>query len=150
MKLAEALLEKSAVTKRIEELRNLIVTNGMAQEGDTPFEDPIGLLEQFEECSRQLIKLERAIVKTNSSVMINNLTISQCIAEKSILKQKASSIKHIIDSCKPNNRYSRSEIKNVILLDLKNLTNQYENITNAVRKIETQLAQTNWQTDLIE
>jgi len=150
MKLAEALLEKAAINTRMSELRDLVVQNGFIQEGDTPIDDANDTLKEFEECYRKLVALERKIIRTNSETTVNNLTLSQLIGEKKMLKTKSDQLKKIIDSCKTNNRYSRSEIKHVVIFDLKKLVKENEAITASIRKIEMTLAQTNWQTELLE
>ena len=50
MKLAEALILRSDLQKRIEQLKNRLRNNVMVQEGDRPSEEPEVLLKEFDDC----------------------------------------------------------------------------------------------------
>ena len=51
VKLAEALAERAAATRRVEQLRARIVASARHQEGETPPEDAAGLLGEAGRCS---------------------------------------------------------------------------------------------------
>ena len=50
MKLAEALQERADLQKRIDQLEARIQSSALVQEGETPPEDPLALMEETESC----------------------------------------------------------------------------------------------------
>ena len=51
MKLAEALILRADLQKRLEQLRQRLILNAQVQEGEQPAEDPESLLRELDECS---------------------------------------------------------------------------------------------------
>lgn len=48
MKIAEALIERADIQKRIEQLRDRLSNNALVQEGEEPAEDPTSLLSELD------------------------------------------------------------------------------------------------------
>ena len=48
MKIAEALIERADIQKRIEQLRDRLSSNALVQEGEEPAEDPTSLLTELD------------------------------------------------------------------------------------------------------
>ena len=70
MKLAEALILRADLQKRIEQLRIRLNNNAKVQENDTPAENPETLLNELDECVNQLTIL---IKKINASCILGTL-----------------------------------------------------------------------------
>lgn len=69
MKLAEALQLRSDLQKRMEQLASRLYDNATVQEGESPAEDPVVLLEEYEGCARQLEDLMARINRTNCETL---------------------------------------------------------------------------------
>jgi Family of unknown function (DUF6847) len=65
MKLAEALVLRADVQKRIEQLRNRLRQSALIQEGEAPPEDPQELLAEAERLTSQLARLVARINRAN-------------------------------------------------------------------------------------
>jgi len=70
MKLAEALLERADLQKRIEQLQARIVANASFQEGEDPTESAS---EQLVDCLRSIDELEKLVTQIN---LTNSATAS--------------------------------------------------------------------------
>jgi hypothetical protein len=89
MKLAEALILRADMKRRIDQLKGRINRNAKVQEGENPAESPDHLLEEMERISDELVLLIQKINKTNSIVEIEKgVTISDAIARRDILVLK--------------------------------------------------------------
>ncbi|MBQ3816352.1 MAG: DIP1984 family protein, partial [Clostridia bacterium] len=54
MKLAEALIERADLQKRIDQLEDRLQSNGLVQDGEEPAEDPVVLLAELTTLSTSL------------------------------------------------------------------------------------------------
>lgn len=71
MKLAEALLLRADLQKRIEQIKNRLRNNIMVQEGEAPSEEPEDLLREFLSCQNELATIIKRINKNNNTTMYN-------------------------------------------------------------------------------
>jgi len=65
MKLAEALMLRADIQKRIDQLKQRLLRNVKVQEGDRPAENPEALLSELERLLSELRQLIQRINKTN-------------------------------------------------------------------------------------
>ncbi|MEW5934179.1 MAG: DIP1984 family protein [Bacillota bacterium] len=72
MKLAEALLERKDLLKRLGVLKERLVADARVQEGDRPAQDPEELLSEAEDLCRRLKDLIMAINRANSRVCLSD------------------------------------------------------------------------------
>jgi len=71
MKLAEALIERKGLQKKIERLSERLVNNAKTQEGETPSENPLELIKEINGTNEELTHLIIEINKTNALVYLN-------------------------------------------------------------------------------
>ena len=88
MKLAEALILRSDLQKRIEQLRVRLNNNAKVQENDKPSENPEELLNELDNNINQLKILIKQINKTNCVTVSNGQTLADLIAERDTLTLK--------------------------------------------------------------
>lgn len=69
MKLAQALVERADLQKRLAQLRRRLLLNAKVQEGEMPAEDPKELLRELEGCVSELESLITRINLTNAGVL---------------------------------------------------------------------------------
>lgn len=152
MKLAEALLERSDLEKRFEQIRARLYRVATVQEGDEPAEDPNDLLKEMHTVSEQLEKVIIKINRTNVKTTLEPYgTLADAITKRKQIMRKRGMIEGLIDSASvTGHRYSASEIKRIATVDVKELQKQIDKLSQAYREIDTAIQQANWTTDLSE
>jgi len=151
MKVAEALSIRKDLQKRIQQLGQRIQNNVKVQEGDEPSEQPKELMKELDEC---LEKLEGLIWRINATNMQTTdeegKTLTQLMAEKDILTMRIGTLRNIFDTASSGqDRYSRSEIKMVTVVDVKQLSKQIDTYSAQLRQLDIKIQSLNFQTDLI-
>lgn len=151
MKLAEALIARADLQKRIEQLKNRIQNSVMVQEGDKPVEDPVELLKELSMVISQLTSIIRRINLTNTSTAFDeNLTIADALAERDGIWLKRSVLAGVIDTGTiRRDRYSNSEVRYVTTLDLNMLQKEVDSLSMKFRELDTKIQGLNWNVDLI-
>ena len=152
MKLAEALVLRADLKKRLEQLRARLNASALVQEGEAPPEDPQGLLSELEVMIREFERLVIAINRTNSSVTIAGIgTLTEALAKRDALDLKFSLLSGLLEAASNRvNRYSRTEIKLVSTVDVATLRKQLDEIARLRRDLDSSVQGTNWTTDLLE
>lgn len=151
MKLAEALILRADLQKRMEQIRNRLYNNVLTQEGELPSEDPDVLLKEFLSLQDELTNLIKAINRTNNNTSFDgNMTLSEALVERDALLSKRSILSGAaaLASEKPD-RYSRTEIKNVSTIDIKKFQKEADNLSKEFRELDTKIQGMNWTVDLI-
>lgn len=152
MKLAEALMLRGDMQKKIASLRERIGRNAVVQEGDEPHEDPAKLIE---EAFAVLKELEALVFNINRTNLHNQLsdgrTLTQAIADRDTLVSKHSLLQHAIASTqKEPDRYSMSEIKWTATLKVASLQKQSEDLAKSIRELNASIQESNWNCELEE
>ena len=150
MKLAEALILRADLQKRIEQLKNRLKNNVMVQEGDEPSEDPEILLKEFEDCQFELTDIIKRINKTNNETMFNEKwTLADALAERDGLWEKRLVLSHVSEVASiKQDRYSRTEIKYISTVNVKELQKEIDKLSKEYREFDTKIQGLNWTIDL--
>lgn len=151
MKLAEALMERKAIKKKMEELKKRIYQSALIQEGDTVFETPEQLLEDLKRETDQFEELVIRINKTNNIAKISEeLTLMEAIVKKDMLNYLHFIQTNLADKATPTHeRYSQREIKNIPNIDIKETRKKADLIAKEYRKLDIKIQECNWTTELI-
>jgi hypothetical protein len=151
MKLAEALILRADLRKRIEELRDRLRRNAKVQEGDEPAERPELLLDEFERSAAELEGLVRRVNATNSTVMFDSQhLISDVIARREGLDLRIRILREVLaEASEPDWLLHRSEIRVVAMLDTAALQRQLDDLNRQRRELETELQRVNWRAELV-
>ncbi|QKG28578.1 DIP1984 family protein [Campylobacter sp. RM16187] len=151
MKLAEALILRSDLQKRIEQLRIRLNNNAKVQENDTPAEEPKELLRELDENIEELNLLIKKINKTNCEAQIEGVALVDLIADRDTLGLKVNILRNFIATASQKiDMYSNKEIKILSSVDVSSLQKQIDRLSKEIRQIDTRLQMANWQTDLVE
>lgn len=151
MKLAEALSIRKDLQKRIEQLRSTLLNNVKVQEGEQPAENPEELLHELDGCIRQLEQLMFRINRTNTFTESNGRTLTAMIAERDTLTKRVQVLRDVYEKASQSQeRYSRSEIKMVTTVDVKNLSRQINHHSQRLRQLDMDIQSLNFQTELME
>ena len=151
MKLAEALSIRKDLQKRIQQIGKRLEDNVKIQEGDEPAENPNELMKELDECLKQLENLIWRINLTNvQTVNEAGKTVTQLMAEKDVLSLRLSALRSTFDrASSQHDRYSRSEIKMITVVDVKQLSKQIDEYSAALRKLDMEIQTLNFQTELV-
>ena len=151
MKLAQALILRADTQKRLEQLKGRLLDNAKMQENERPSEDPKLLLKELDRLSDELFRLILAINLTNSSAKFEGTSLTEMIAKKDTLSQKASVLREFAKSASQKvDLYSNSEIKILSSVDVAMLQKQIDELSKEIRELDMKLQEANWQVDLVE
>ena len=151
MKLAEALILRADLQKRIDQLRVRLNNNAKVQENDEPSEKPEELLNELDSNINQLKVLIKQINKTNCVTVSNGQTLADLIAERDTLTLKSNVLRGFLNIAGQKvNLYSTTEIKIMSTVDVPALQKELDLLSKKIRETDTELEQANWLTELIE
>ncbi len=151
MKLAQALILRADTQKRLEQLKGRLLDNAKMQENERPSEDPKLLLKELDRLSDELFRLILAINLTNSNAKFEGASLTEMIAKKDTLSQKASVLRDFAKSASQKvDLYSNSEIKILSSVDVAVLQKQIDELSKEIRELDMKLQEANWQVDLVE
>ena len=151
MKLAEALILRADLQKRIDQLRVRLNNNAKVQENDEPSENPEELLNELDNNINQLKILIKQINRTNCVTVSNGQTLADLIAERDTLTLKSNILRGFLNIAGQKvNLYSTTEIKIMSTVDVPALQKKLDLLSKKIRETDTELQQANWLTELIE
>jgi hypothetical protein len=150
MKLAEALLLRSDLQKKIASLRERIVANAVVQEGDKPHEPPEELLNQAFGVLDEAEGLISNINRTNLATKLpDGRTLTEAIARRDTLVQRHAMIQAAIAGCKKEPaRYGVREIKWIATLPVAKLQKQVDDLSKNMRELNALIQEANWGAEL--
>lgn len=151
MKLAEALIFRADLQKRIEQVRNRLNNNVLTQEGELPSEDPLVLLKEFMSLQNELTSIIKAINNTNNNTPFDEtMMLSDALVERDALLARRSILSNAATrASEKQDRYSRTEIKYVSTIDIKDFQKQADKLSQEFRVLDTKIQGMNWNIDLI-
>lgn len=152
MILAEALSLRKDLQTRIEQIKSRLVSNIRVQEGDTPAEDADELMKELDGCLKQLETLIHRINVTNLATRGDDgRTITAMMAQKEVLTKRLDVLRTVFNTATQNqDRYSRSEIKMVTLIDVKALSKEIDRRSKQLRELDITIQALNFGTQLAE
>ena len=141
MKLAEALILRADCPKRFRQLKERLLAVVKLQEGDEQLENPQELIKELELVAQEFTRLIKNINKTNSTVKFEKgKTISDALAERDILKLRREMFEEVIDKAKIDpGRYSHSEVKFVVTVNVQKIYRQIEALSKDYRELDSKL-----------
>ena len=150
MKLAEALIDRADLQCRLEQLKQRLNQNAQYQEGEEPAESPEALLAEYRQAAT---KLEQLIVKINLAnnriQLESGQLMVEALAKRDRLKAEHNTLINLADAATQTfDRYSRSEIKTLAAIDVKNIRKQIDEIAKQHRQLDTQIQQANWLSEI--
>ena len=152
MKLAEALLIRSDMQKKLAQVKGRIRSNVKVQEGDTPNEDPNTLMIEASQIITELSTLIERIHRTNAITQTDKgQSMLTLLVERDTLEMRH---KLLIDTIEATDteadRYSHREIKWNIMVSVASLQKQADDIAMKLRKMNIVIQANNWQIDLVD
>jgi hypothetical protein len=152
MKLAEALVLRADLQKRLAQMRTRLNQSALVQEGEQPPENPAELLAELEQMLVQLRDLMSRINRTNLQASLpDGTTLTDALARRDVLSLQHSLISGLADTASIRvERYGRSEIRRLATVDVAALRRQADELARQRRELDTLIQATNWSTDLLE
>ncbi|MBP2025710.1 DIP1984 family protein [Peptoniphilus stercorisuis] len=151
MKLAEALLLRGDYQNKMEQIKERISSNVLIQEGDKPNENPIELIREYEGILKEYEKLVIRINNTNNLTKFNEeISLSEALVKRDVLSKKSRIYKNAVeDASIRQERYTRSEVKYISTINIKEYQNKIDEISKEYRILDTKIQGLNWTIDLI-
>ena len=152
MKLAEGLVLRKDIKKRIEQLRERLKSSALVQDGEDPPENPQELLVELQRLLDQMTTLIQQINRTNlQAALPNGATLTNALAERDTLSLYFSILETTATAATPKfERMNRSEIKKVATIKVIDLRRQMDEIAQQRRELDTLIQSANWTVDLVE
>ena len=151
MKIAEALILRADIQKRIAQLRTRLNNNAKVQENEEPAENPELLLTELENLISQLNDLIVKINRTNTLSKVDGISLVELIAKKDTLSQKAGILREFIEIASQKvDLYSTTEIKVFSTVNVSEQQKKLDKLSKEIRETDTKLQQANWTIDLVE
>jgi hypothetical protein len=156
MKLAEALAERAAAKRLIEQLRSRVVASARYQEGEQPAEEAAALLTEVGQVLDAFEVLIRRVNRTNAAAEIDaGVTITDALARRDVLRARHAVVTSAADAAAGTNqggmgRQLRSELRMLAALPVAQLRAQADGIARDVRELDVRIQRANWEVDLVE
>ena len=151
MKLAEALINRTDLQRRLNDLEIRLHNNARVHEGEAPAEDPMLLLSELMEVTQQLEDLVTRINLTNSQTIEGDDTLTGLLAQRDIRGNELRILNSFLDNASSvSQRYSRSEIKVLSTVDVSELRKQADALSRELRELDIRIQALNWATELLD
>ncbi len=152
MKLAEALIIRSDLQRRIDELKQRLIRSAKIQEGECPPENPKDLLFELDNCTNELTNIIQKIYKANAKEIIDGIgTITDALAKREVLMLKRNTLYSLLEETSiRQNRYSGSEIKILSTVNVSEIQKQIDDISAEYRLLDTKIQEKNWLIDITD
>lgn len=150
MKLAEALLLRADLQKKLASLRERVSQYAVVQQGDRPHEDPNRLLREASGLLDQLEKLVAQINRVNlGHTLKKGDTLTEALARRDALVLRHSMLQAAIQGAtKPPERYGLKEIKWVAKVNVAKLQKQADDLSKKLRLLNAEIQEANWKVEV--
>ncbi|WP_261395115.1 DIP1984 family protein [Membranihabitans marinus] len=146
MKLAEGLLLRADLMKKIEHLQHRIRPVLIVSDDKKPQEDPDKILAQLRKTIQDLESLVIRINKTNNETSIDGEgTLMEALAKRDALKMLSERLRNIRYAAQVDNS-GDANLKTTI--DIKKLQSEIDQTGRAFREIDSKIQEKNWLTEL--
>ncbi|MBK8137620.1 MAG: DIP1984 family protein [Chloroflexi bacterium] len=152
MKLAEALVQRADIKKRLTEIQTRLAQNARVQDGETPHENPETILRELAEALSAYRTLIQRINRTNAATQLSDgRTITDAIAERDVLLIEQRTLDALIKAASQVDfRYSRTEIKLVATVNVAEQRRTLDAVAKTLRELDLAIQRINWEVDVLE
>jgi hypothetical protein len=152
MKLAEALMTRADLQRRVAQAQERIRQNARYQEGEEPAEDAAALVAEVSQTLDRLEELVVAVNLTNASVLLaDGRTMTAALARRETLRARHSLLGGAADAAQGGGggyRQLRSELRQFAALPVAELRRQADDTARELRELDVEIQRTNWEADL--
>lgn len=149
MKLAEALMERADLQKRMEQLGGRLRNNARVQEGEAPAEDPQELLKELAQVAAQLEEITARVNLTNSRASAEGETLTELLARREVGQKRLALLRSFLENAsRLAERGTRTEIKMFSTVNVREMQKQVDRESKALRELDAKIQAANWTTEL--
>ena len=150
MKLAEALIERADMQKKLASIQTRICQNAKTQEGEEPAEIVSELIDEFNKANQHLEALIKRINKTNSNTIFKTGTLIDAIVERNRLAAQIKMYRDLYESASNTQmRFVRLEIVYKRCIDISSVQKKIDELAKEHRTLDIALQEANWHTELL-
>lgn len=150
MKLAEALVLRADLQKRIAQMRKRLENNAWVQEGDQPAEEPDALVKELAALTGQLEVLMTRINLTNARPGPDGVTVTSLLARRDCLSNYVEAMRDFLNEASSTpSRATRGEIRILPTVNIKEYRKKVDELSKELRELDMRIQQLNWTTELI-
>lgn len=151
MKLAEALVQRSDMTKRLEQLKARLLRNAKVQEGDEPAEDPARLLVEYDHVAADLQRVIACINRTNSGTVFDGGTLTDALAARDILRLRQGVYRDLAEEATLTWMIrTRSEVRWRPMISVAEIQKTADALAKDLRDLDSRIQEANWHTELMD
>lgn len=150
MKLAELLIERSELQKRIAQAASRLSDYATVQEGDVPPFKPELLLRKLDAMYAELEVAVRRINHVNMTTKFEQgMTLADAVTRRDNLKSRREFYNSLCKaSTAQGSRYSRSEIRFVTTLDVDGIIEVTDQLAKEIRILDSKIQAKNWEVEV--
>jgi hypothetical protein len=151
MKLAEALILRADIRKRMAQWNDRARTSVTVQEGDQPTEAPEALFSEWNDMIAEFTTLSVRINQANiTATLPNGVSLMEAIAQRDALTLRANGLNTAISlATAVQPRYGRAEIKTIATVDVAVLRKEMTDLMRQRRELDVQIQAANWATEMV-
>jgi len=152
MKIAEGLVLRADLQRRVEALRERLAASVLVQEGLQPPEDPQALFAELDGMLETLTTLIARINRNNlQATLADGTSLTIALARRDMLKLQISVLGSAAQgTTKDLDRYSRSEIRHLPTIDVGALRRRIDDLSRTHRELDTAIQASNWTTEMAD
>ncbi len=152
MKLAEALILRGDIQKRLAQLQDRLNRAVWVQEGEQPPEGPEKLRTEVAALIEQLRTLVIQINQANITTRLESgATLTEALALRDALTLHQNILRSAADAASTRlDRVGRSEIRRIATVDVAQLRDEIDALAKQRREVDTTIQAANWATELPE
>jgi len=151
MILAEALIERANLQRRLDALKVRMNASARVLQGDTPAEDAMLLLEEYERVASDLLAVVRRINGTNAVTELEpGVNLVDAIVARDLLRKRQQAYSDLADAAvgKSDRYYQTAESRFSRAVDVAALRKQADELGREARELDTRLQAANWTIEL--
>lgn len=151
MKLAEALVLRADLAKRLEQLKARLQRNAKAQEGEEPAEKPDDLTAEFERIAAEFATLILRINLTNAAANVDGRTLTGALAERDVLRLRQAMYRDLAQAATITHSITtRSEVRFRPTVSVADVQAKADALARELRELDTHIQEVNWSIELHE
>lgn len=146
MKLAEGLMLRADLQRKVESLRTRLQQNALVQEGEEPSEKPAELIKELGGVLKQLEELILKINQANLQASVKKgLSLTAALAKRDVLVLRHAALTTLSQHCRARpTRYGSKEIRWVNTIDPAAVQKQLDKTSKDLRELNAAIQETNW------
>jgi hypothetical protein len=155
MRLSEALILRSDLHQRIQQIRERLVRSSRVQEDEQAPENPQELLQELERLISNFSQIAASINRTNQSTIYENKrTLTDALAERDAIILHRRILSDLVAAATgehSGHRYRYVQgIKFFSTVSISEIQQQIDSLARRYREIDTRIQEKNWTTELLE